>query len=79
MSKIALLKGGNGSESEISLMTADACKYAFKKMGFNYLDINIKEDKIDEREEYFDINKMINHETPKTKANSNDTPRIIPK
>ncbi|MFL2813466.1 MAG: D-alanine--D-alanine ligase [Candidatus Puniceispirillales bacterium] len=46
MSKIALLKGGNGSESEISLMTADACKYAFKKMGFNYLDINIKEDYI---------------------------------
>ena len=29
MNKIALLKGGNGSESEISLMTADACKYAF--------------------------------------------------
>ena len=38
MSKIALLKGGNGSESEISLMTADACKYAFKQMGFNYLE-----------------------------------------
>ena len=36
MSKIALLKGGKESESEVSLMTADACKYAFRKMGLNY-------------------------------------------
>ena len=46
MSKIALLKGGKESESEVSLMTADACKYAFRKMGLNYLDIDIKEDYI---------------------------------
>ena len=35
MNKIALLKGGNGSEKEISLMTAEACKKAFKEFNQN--------------------------------------------
>ena len=42
MNKIALLKGGNGSEKEISLMTADACREAFKELGFKFVEIDIK-------------------------------------
>ena len=42
MNKIALLKGGNGNEKDISLMTAEACKKAFKELGFNFVEIDIK-------------------------------------
>ena len=42
MNKIALLKGGNGSEKEISLMTAEACKKAFKELGYEFVEIDIK-------------------------------------
>ncbi|MAC60979.1 MAG: D-alanine--D-alanine ligase [SAR116 cluster bacterium] len=42
MNKIALLKGGNGSEKDISLMTAEACKKAFKELGFKFVEIDIK-------------------------------------
>ena len=42
MNKIALLKGGNGSEKEISLMTANACRKAFKELGVKFVEIDIK-------------------------------------
>ena len=42
MNKIALLKGGDGNEKDISLMTAEACKKAFKELGFNFVEIDIK-------------------------------------
>ena len=42
MNKIALLKGGNGNEKDISLMTAEACKKAFKELGLNFVEIDIK-------------------------------------
>ncbi len=46
MNKIALLKGGNGSEKDISLMTAEACKKAFKELGFKFVEIDIKNEYI---------------------------------
>ena len=46
MNKIALLKGGNSSERDISLMTAESCKKAFKELGFKFVEIDIKNEYI---------------------------------
>ena len=43
MNKIALLKGGLNSENEVSLKTAEACLFALKKLKYEIVEIDIKD------------------------------------
>ena len=43
MNKVALLKGGLNSENEVSLKTAEACLLALKKLKYEIVEIDIKD------------------------------------
>ena len=43
MHKVALLKGGINSENNVSLKTAEACSYALKKLKYELVEIDIKD------------------------------------